>query len=140
MIVGVTLYSYYLEVLMRKKVLCIVLALVMCMMVTMPAFADGFADAQAKRVMITATFGLKQISGSSYKMWAKINNPSAVSVSATLILYDASYNYITSVSTTSSSMTINLSKTVSLSSGTYHLRLSYTADGSSYSVEKTYTI
>lgn len=125
---------------MKRKVLCISLALLMCMMVTLPTFADSETEAPPERALISASFGLKNTSGTSYKMWAKINNPNVVSVHASLALYDASYNYITSVSTTSSSMLINLSKYVSLSSGTYHLRLSYSAEGSTYSWEKTYNL
>jgi len=126
---------------MKKKVICIALALLMCMMVTLTSVADGSTeDMPTERASIVASFGLKHISGSTYKMWAKIHNPSAANVTATLSLYDASYSYITSVSTTSSSTTINLSKNVSLSSGIYYVRLSYTVDGSSYSSERAYNI
>lgn len=125
---------------MKRKILCIALALLMCMMVTAPTFADGEAEMPPEKAGITVTYGLTNISGSTYKMWAKIKNPIGVSVSATLALYDASYNYITSISTTSTLTTINLGKYVSLSSGTYHLRISYIAEGSGHSFEKTYTI
>ncbi len=73
-------------------------------------------------------------------MWAKIYNPTGVSVSATLTLYNISYSSIASVSTMSTNTTINLSRNVMLSSGTYHLILTYTADGATYSAEKTYNI
>lgn len=89
---------------------------------------------------ISASFGLKHVSGSTYKMWARISNPTGTTVSATLALYDVSYNYITSVNKTSSNTTISLDKNITLSSGTYYLRLNYTADGANYSFEKTYTI
>lgn len=125
---------------MKRKVLCIALALLMCMMVTLPTFADGEAETPLDRAGVTASFGLKNISGSTYKMWAIIKNPLTVSISAKLSLYDASYNYITSVSTVSSSLTIPLSKYVTLSSGTYHVRLSYTVNGTTYSSERTYVI
>ena len=125
---------------MKRKVLCVALALLLCMTVTLPAFADGEAETPPERVEITSSFGLKLISGTKYKMWAKINNPNQATVWVTLALYGASYNYITSVSTQSSNLLINLSKYVYLSSGTYHLRLNYTVNGSSYSWEKTYNI
>ena len=125
---------------MRRKVLCFALALLMCTMVAAPAFADSSAEAPPERASITASYGLKHVSGSTYKMWAKLLNPQQVSVSATLTLFDASYNHITSISTTSSNAIINLRKDVTLSSGTYHLRLTYTADGSTYTAEKTYNI
>ncbi len=125
---------------MKRKVLCIALALLMCMMVTAPTFADDSAETSPERASISVSFGLRNVSGTTYKMWAIINNPERVTVVATLTLYDASYNYITSISKTSSNPTITLSKNVTLSSGTYHLRLSYTADGASYSAEKTYTL
>ena len=125
---------------MKRKVLCIALALLMCMMVTVPTFADSSKETPIGRALISASFGLKNTSGSTYRMWAKINNPNEVSVSATLVLYDVSYNYITSVGVVSSDPLISLNKYVSLSSGTYHLRLNYTAEGSTHSWEKTYNI
>lgn len=125
---------------MKKKAICIVLALLMSLMVTIPTFADDFTEMQPERALISASFGLKHVSGSTYKMWARISNPTGTSVIASLALYDASYNYITSVSKTSSNTTISLDKSITLSSGTYHLRLSYNADGANYSFEKTYTI
>ena len=125
---------------MKRKVLCITLALLMCMMVTLPTFADDSEKTLPEKVEISASYGLKHISGSSYKMWAKINNPNAASVSATLVLYDASHNYITSVGTISSSTLISFSKTVTLSTGTYYLRLNYTVNGATYSFEKQYSL
>lgn len=125
---------------MKKKVLCIALALLMCMMVTLPTFAEGSAKTPLEKAPISASFGLTHISGSTYRMWAKLNNPTQVSVYASLTLYDASYNTVASIYTTSSSTLISLSKYVTLSSGTYYLRLTYTADGASYSAEKTYHI
>ncbi len=125
---------------MKKKVICIALALLMCMMTTLPAFADSSAEMPPERAGISASFGLKYVSGSNYKMWARINNPEEVSVFARLTLYDASYHSIASIYTTSTSMLISLNKSVSLSSGTYHLRLTYTADGATYSYERTYNI
>lgn len=125
---------------MRKKVFCVALALLMCLMVTMPAFADSKPETPPVRALINASFGLKHISGSTYKMWAVISNPEEVSVYAVLTLYDASYNPVESIYKTSSNPTIYLSKNVNLSSGTYHLRLSYTAEGATYSYERTYNI
>lgn len=125
---------------MKKIVICIVLALLMCMVVTVPSLADTELATQSNRADISATFGLKHISGSTYKMYAIIKNPEQVSVGATLALYDASYNYITSIGTTSTNSTITLNKYVSLSSGTYHVRLNYTADGANHSFERTYVI
>ncbi len=125
---------------MKRKVLCITLALLMCMMVTVPAFADGEAETPEERALITASFGLKHISGSTYRMWAIINNPMEITVNATLTLYDASYNPISSITKTSSNPTISLMKDVMLSSGTYHLQLSYTVSGTTHTAEKTYSI
>lgn len=125
---------------MKRKVLCIALALLMCMMVTLPTFADGSAETPPERAFIAATFGLTHVSGSTYKMWARIDNPLGISVYAKLTLYNVSYTEIASLSTTSTNTNINLSRNVNLSSGTYHLILTYTANGSTYSREKTYTI
>ena len=136
---GVT-QIHFLEVIMKRKVLCIALALLMCMMVTLPTFAETEAETPPERAFITASFGLTHVSGSTYKMWAIINNPTRVSVYARLTLYNVSYSQIASVCTTSTNKTINLEYNVTLSPGTYHLILTYTADGSTYSFEKTYTI
>ncbi len=125
---------------MKKKAICIFLALLMCMMVNVPTFADTSEGKPLERAEISASFGLKYISGSTYRMWAKINNPTGVSVYAILTLYDASYNQIDSIYTISSNPTISLNKYVTLSSGTYHLRLSITADGTTQTAEKTYSI
>lgn len=125
---------------MNRKILCIALALLMCMMVTLPTLADGEAETPPERADITASFGLKHISGSKYRMWAKLNNPEQVSVFVRLTLYDASYNSLASIYKTSSSLLISLNKDITLSSGTYHLRLSYTVSGMTYTFEKTYNI
>lgn len=125
---------------MKRKALCFALALLMCMMVSTPAFADSSVDTLLERAGVSASFGLTHISGSTYRMWAKINNPTSVTVTAILTLYDASYNPIESIGTTSSNTLISLSKNVSLSSGTYYLRLSITADGVTNAWEKTYNI
>ena len=131
---------YFLEVIMKRKVLCIALALLMCMMVTLPTFADDETDTTLERANVTAVFGLSHVSGSTYNMWATIHNPAGISVNARLALYNISYSSIASVSTTSTNTAINLSRNVTLSSGTYHLILTYTANGSLYSFEQTYTI
>ena len=73
-------------------------------------------------------------------MWARISNPTQTTVNVILTLYDSTYNPITSIGTTATYSIISLNKNVSLSSGTYHLRLTYTADGATYSAERTYTI
>lgn len=125
---------------MKRKVLCFALALLMCMMIAAPAFADSSAETLPERALINASFGIKLVSGSTYLMWAKIQNPEGVTVSATLTLFDSTYTSVESISTTSSNTIINLRKNVSLSSGTYHLRLSYTADGATYTAEKTYNL
>ncbi len=125
---------------MKRKVLCIALALLMCMMVTVPAFADGDADTPPDRAPISISYGLRHKTGSTYKMWATIRNLGEENIIANLILYDASYNYITSVSVTSSDSIFSFGKNVTLSSGTYHLELYYEADTSSGTSEKTYNI
>jgi hypothetical protein len=73
-------------------------------------------------------------------MWAKIINPQNASVTAALFLFNSSYIPVASVGTTSTNMFINFDKNVTLSSGTYHLRITYMADGETYSVQKTYMI
>ena len=125
---------------MKRKVLCFALALLMCMMIAAPAFADSSAETPPERASISASFGLKHISGSTYKMWARVNNPEQVSVFVILTLYDASYNSIASIGTTSTDSLIGLSKNVTLTSGTYHLRLSYTAEGVTQTYEKIYNL
>ena len=97
---------------MKKKALCIALALVMCMMLVLPAFADNEADTPPERAEITSSFGLYHASGSTYKMWAKNVNINEATVNATLALYDASYNLVKAIGTVSSDMHID-NKTLS---------------------------
>ena len=125
---------------MKRKILCIALALLMCAMVTVSTVADGTAETPPDREPITATFGLTHISGSTYRMWTIINNPTGASVNVTLTLYNISYSPISSIGTTSTNTLIYLYKNLNLSSGTYHLILTYSVDGSLYSSERTYTI
>ena len=125
---------------MRRKALCITLALLMCMMVTMPTFAEDEAETLPERASIAVTFGLTHVSGSTYNMWAKIINPQSASVTAALFLFNSSYIPVASVGTTSTNVFINFGKNVTLSSGTYHLRITYMADGQTYSIQKTYMI
>lgn len=125
---------------MKRKVLCIALALLMCMTAAVPTFADGAEETPPEKSGITFDFGLTHISGSTYRMWAIINNPQGANVTAVLILYNALYLPISIVNTASSSTSIYMSKNVTLSSGTYHLRLTCSVDGSTYTSEKTYTI
>ena len=127
-----------LEVIMKRKVLCIALALLMCMMVTVPAFADAEKETPPERGAVDISFSLKHNSGLSYKMRATITNLAEENIIVSLILYDASYNYITSCSTTSSSTIFTIWKNVTLLPGTYHLVLYYEADTSSGSYERTY--
>ena len=125
---------------MRKKALCIALALLMSIMVTISAYADNTVELQSEKALITSTFNLTHVSGSTYRMSAKIKNPTGATVSVTLTLYNASYVSIASIATTSSNTSINLSKSLTLSSGTCHLQLNYTVNGSSYTLEKTYAL
>lgn len=125
---------------MKRKVLCIALALLMCMMVTVPTFADAEKEAPPERAVILVSFSLKHVSGTTYKMKATITNLANENVLASLILYDASHNYITSVSGSSSDYMFTISKNVNLSSGTYYLELSYLADTSENTCEKVYHI
>lgn len=125
---------------MKRKALCFALALLMCMMVAAPAFAESSAETPPSRISVSVSYGLKLVSGSTYKMWAKINNPEAGTISATLTLYNGAHNYIASVSKTSSNTIINLSKNLSLTSGTYYLKLTYTVNGTTYTAEKACSI
>lgn len=138
-IFGVT-QIHFLEVIMKRKVLCIALALLMCMMVSVPAFADAEKEVPPDRSAITISYSLKHVSGSTYKMRAKFINPENENIIANLILYDASHNYITSVSGSSSEIVFIFSKQVNLSSGTYYLELVYIADTSESTLEKVYHI
>lgn len=110
------------------------------MMVTLPTFADDFERSPFNRAGLGVSFGLKNTSGSSYKMWAKILNPAAENVSVSLKLYDSSYHPLASITTTSSDSIIYISKVLTLSSGSFHLRISYSGATVSQTLEKTYSI
>ena len=47
---------------MKRKVLCVTLALLMCMMVTVPTFAESSAKTPSEKALVTASFGLKHVS------------------------------------------------------------------------------
>lgn len=111
----------------------------MCLMVAVPAFVDNSAET-AERSVVIFSYSLDYLYGIQYQMRAHLSNPYEDSIIATLALYDISYNYITSVSTTSSNVSITLSKFVYLASGTYHLRLTYKVDGITHSYEKAYNL
>ena len=125
---------------MKKKVLCIALALLLCVLGAMPTFADG-EEAQQNREAITVSFALEHVSGSTYRMWAKILNPGGVTVDADLELLTAGFTLITSVGATSSNHIFSFSKNVSLpSSGTYYLRLTVQGNNIWETAQKTYYI
>ncbi len=127
---------------MKKKWLCLVLALLMCMAVTVPSFAaaDADADTQPDRAAISVSFGLDHVSGSTYKMWARVLNPAAEQVTVNLVLYDASYNVVDSIYAISSKVIFTISKNKTLSSGTYHLRVTVIGNTVSSTYEKNYSI
>ena len=126
---------------MKKKVLCIALALLLCLLGAMPTFADGEEEAQQNREAITVSFALEHVSGSTYRMWAKILNPGGVTVDADLVLLTAGFTVISSCGATSSNHIFNFSKNVSLpSSGTYYLRLIVQGNNIHETMQKTYFI
>lgn len=125
---------------MKKRFLSILLALLICMLVIVPTFADGETETPPDRAGITVSFGLKHLSGSTYRMWAKIINLNEEPVTAALKLMNGSYIKLVSIGMTSSEAIFYFYKDVSLLPGTYHLRLSYAGNTVSQSVEKTYYI
>lgn len=48
---------------MKKKVICIILTLLMCLMVTLPAFADSSVETIPQRAEITAIIPMRRIAG-----------------------------------------------------------------------------
>ena len=125
---------------MKRKVLSIALALLMCLTIALPTFADNSAETPPERYVIQSSYDLFYLYGIQYKMSADIINILGDSITVTLALYDVSYNYITSVSKTTTDQSIKLFKDAYLQSGTYHLRLTYRVDGTWHSFEKTYIV
>lgn len=125
---------------MKRKVLCLALALLMCMMVTLPTFADNEADTPPERAAITFSFGLTHTSGSMYRMWAHITNLNGEQVTVVLKLMNGSHIKLVSIGTVSSETSFYISQEVSLLPGTYYLRISLSGNTVSRSAEKTYYI
>jgi hypothetical protein len=126
---------------MKRKVLCIVLALLMCTAAALPTFADAERETPPDRAGITASFGMTNVSGSTYKIWARLVNPTEVMVYAAVGLYDASGNAIAGTSTWSSNILISLNTTATLTSGTYYVRIGYIPiGGTAHAFERVYNI
>ena len=126
---------------MKRKVLCITLALLMCMMVTVPTFADGEADTPPERTCFAVSFGLNHVSGSTYEIWAQVLNPAGETIDADLALLTAGFTNIITVGTTCSNQVFYLSRNVNLpSSGTYYLRLTVRSNDINETMQKKYYI
>lgn len=126
---------------MKKKVLCVVLALLMCTMVSLPTFADGEADTpEQNRTALVVYAGLTHVSGSMYDMWAEVFNPAEESVHINLQLFNGSYIRLISIGTTSTEILFGITREVSLLPGTYHLRVTYSGATVSDAFEKHYYI
>lgn len=125
---------------MKKKVLCVILALLMCMMATLPAFADGEAERESDRNSVLYSFGLSHVSGSTYNMHARVVNYEGALMTVGLGVYDANDNLVSAVGAASTDELITLSKNVSLSSGTYYLRISIIGLNVSKTATKLYVV
>ncbi len=125
---------------MKRKCLCLILALLMCLSLTVPTFADAEKPEPQERANVYCTFRLTHVSGSTYRMRATVNNPDRALLTVLLVLYDSGNNPIESVTAVSSDLTISLSKNVSLSSGTYRLCITILGMNVLQTFEKTYSI
>lgn len=125
---------------MRKKALSIVLAALMCLMTATPVLADNESKTPPERGLIEVTFDLDHVSGSTYNMNAEITNYLSEQVTVGLGIFDSDYNLIASVGTVSTNPIIYLSKNVSLSPGTYYLRIAVVGLTVSKAITRPYTI
>jgi hypothetical protein len=115
----------------------------LCLMGTASAFADGSDssdDAPQERGALLVTFGLTQVSGNTYRMWAQVANPGGEEVTVTLKLFNGGYVKLVSFGTVSTDTIIYISKEVTLIPGTYHLRVIFRGDTVANSAERTYYV
>ncbi len=107
---------------MKKKLLCVSLVLMMCLMAAMPTFADNQNTGEIKSAL-QVSGDLYHVTGSQYTAWARVLNPALEHVSLTMGLYDANNNLITMSGKTSSDAIVKVSSTVTLTSGTYVMKI-----------------
>ena len=124
---------------MKRNCLCVFLALLLCLSLTVPTFAESDPE-PPDRVTVPYSFGLKHVSGSTYKMKANVTNTNEQPLTILLALYDSGNNPVDSILTLSSDPLISLSKTVSLSPGTYVLQISIIGLNVGQTAHKTYHI
>jgi hypothetical protein len=133
---------------MKKRVISLALVLLLCCGVTGNVIAQTnenitLSSDVSTRGVVTFSCGLRNISGTTYRVWAgaRVGLPEQLCVG--FALYRVVNNteiYITSGNNSGYGYYVEASDTVSLTAGTYRLYAYFEGETQTGSVVKTYTI
>ncbi len=124
---------------MKKKLLCVSLVLMMCLMAAMPTFAED-QNTGAIKSALQVSGDLYHVTGSQYTAWARVINPALEHVSITLGLYDSNNGLVALVGKTSSDAMIKVSASVTLTPGTYTMKVWVAGNTQSGLITRSYTV
>lgn len=123
---------------MKKRIITLVVATILCLLISVPAFA-----AIIPRGSVGLSSGLTHVSGSTYNAWASVQAFQDENISVRFTLYKVNgktMTYITSGSSSTDGTYAIAQKRASLSSGTYKLYASCSDGTQTNSSTKTYVI
>lgn len=116
---------------MKRKVLSILLAAVLCIATCNIAYAEQQPEPEVAVVAVDAngiivpmatislSCGLTHVSGSTYRLWAVVTCPAVENLRVYVYLYDSNGNTVASVYNTAYSHSVTAATLVNLSPGSY---------------------
>lgn len=106
---------------MKRKVLCVTLVLMICLLAAVPTFAD----IHSAKVDYSRSLGITPNNDGTYTYWGILKSNSVTNLSITLKLYNSSSinTPIAMSSNSANAKSVSASGTVSLSSGSYTLEM-----------------
>ena len=125
---------------MKRKLLCVSLVLMMCLMAAIPAYADLPTPPDEVKGGLQISWDLYQLSGSQYKAFARVFNGGNEPVYLDFTLYDSNNNQITYAMAYSYDTIIKISRTVNLTPGTYTMEINVAGNTVSRCIISTYNI
>ena len=114
---------------MNRKILCITLALILCLLAVTPTFADAKPN-EEMRSTIRFTAGHSQRNDGSTYFYGMIQRSSSASMTITVNLKNSSGTIVSSASNVKTGTTILAGNSAFLSSGTYTIEITGTINGS----------
>lgn len=125
---------------MKRKLLCVSLVLMMCLMAAIPAYADLPTPPDEVKGGLQISGDLYQLSGSQYKAVARVGNPANEPVYLDFKLYDSNNNLIAYAAAFSYDTIIKISRTVDITPGTYTMEINVAGNTVSRCIITTYHI